>query len=56
MLPGYVQRECQAGDHVIRFRGVGGWVNLQTGQWWPPALAYLDEDRRIQFKVWQPSP
>lgn len=52
LLPGYVQRDTQPGEHVIRFKGVGGWLNLATGQWWPPALPTF-RDGEISWEEWK---
>lgn len=36
LLPRYIRELVTVGDHVVRCRGVGGWVSVLTGQWWPP--------------------
>lgn len=44
LLPNYVRRHCQPGDHVVRFK-TGGWVSMSTGEWWPSPVAYLENGR-----------
>ncbi len=35
LLPRYQRERCMIEDDVHRCRG-GGWVSLETGEWWPP--------------------